>query len=185
MWVESRTGAGSTFFFTMQLGRSARGNPAPVPPPSLSGMRVLVVDDHPTSRGLLARSVTDLGMEYCEANSGAAALDILNSGGEPFSFVIADHHMPEMAGARFLQIASDQGRLRSSREWTGSLLLCSGPPPVDGCCASRNWPTPWQACWRTGTGAGVLRPVFRILRQRNRGRRCASWSPKTMSSAGN
>jgi CheY-like chemotaxis protein len=99
-------------------------------------MRVLLVDDHPTSRRLLARSVTDLGMEPGEAKSGAEALEILNSGGRRFDFVIADHHMPEMAGARFLQIAGNQGWLRE-REGARSLLLCSGPPPSDLCCADR------------------------------------------------
>jgi signal transduction histidine kinase/DNA-binding response OmpR family regulator len=136
MWVESTAGAGSTFFFTIQLKRSSRGDPAPGLQTRLAGMRVLLVDDHPTSRRLLARSVTDLGMEPGEAKSGAEALEILNSGRGRFDFVIADHHMPEMAGARFLQIAGDQGWLRN-REGAKSLLLCSGPPPADLCCADR------------------------------------------------
>ena len=136
MWVESKTGAGSTFFFTMHLKRSARGNPVSGPQTRLAGMRVLLVDDHPTSRRLLARSVTDLGMEHSEAKSGAEALEILNSGRGRFDFIVADHHLPEMTGARFLQIAGDQGWLRDCGG-ARSLLLCSGPPPLDPCCAGR------------------------------------------------
>jgi CheY-like chemotaxis protein len=97
-------------------------------------MRALVVDDHPTSRGLLTRSLTDLGMEHRAAESGEGALEILKSG-ERFDFVVADHHMPGMTGSRFLQIAGDEGLLQGLREAT--LLLCSGPPPGDECHADR------------------------------------------------
>ncbi len=137
MWVESKPGAGSTFFFTMLLKESAGKSPAPDPESRLAGMRVLLVDDHPTSRRLLARSLTDLGIQHYAAKSGAAALAVLNSGGEPFDFLIADHHMPAMTGSQFLQIAADEGWLRGLCGETRSLLLCSGPPPAEDCPAGR------------------------------------------------
>jgi signal transduction histidine kinase/DNA-binding response OmpR family regulator len=135
MWVESETGAGSTFFFTMLLKRSATR--APASDPRLAGMRVLLVDDHPTSRRVLGASLSDLGMKRHTAQSGPEALEILKSGGEFFDFVVADHHMPGMTGSRFLQIARDNGWLRGLRGQTRTLLLCSGPPPADDCRADR------------------------------------------------
>jgi signal transduction histidine kinase/CheY-like chemotaxis protein len=136
MWVESKPGAGSTFFFTMQLKPSPAHDSLPAPETRLAGMRVLVVDDHPTSRGLLADSLKDLGMEHRTANDGAEALEILRSG-ERFDFVIADQHMPRMTGAQFLQVASDEGWLPGLPHQTRSLLLCAGPPPGDGCHLAR------------------------------------------------
>jgi signal transduction histidine kinase/CheY-like chemotaxis protein len=155
MWVESAAGAGSTFFFTMQLKRTDRGNPEPVPHNRLAGMRVLLVDDHPTSRRLLASSATDLGMEHSEAKSGAEALEILNSGRGRFDFVVADHHMPEMTGSRFLQIAGEQGWLRE-RGGARSLLLYSGPPPVEACCACRTLLKPLVTLEFADALAGLL-----------------------------
>jgi CheY-like chemotaxis protein len=99
-------------------------------------MRALLVDDHPTSRALLVRSLTSLGLDHLSASSGPDAVEILKSG-ERFDFVIADHHMPGMSGARFLQSARDQGWLRGTREETRCLLLCSGPPPREDCQVAR------------------------------------------------
>jgi signal transduction histidine kinase/CheY-like chemotaxis protein len=136
MWVDSEPGTGSTFFFTMLLKQSPVGKTTPGPDTRLAGMRVLVVDDHPTSRELLARSLRDLGMEQRATESAGDALEILRSG-ERFDFIIADHHMPGMSGSRFLQIARNEGWLRGLREETRTLLLCSGPPPGDDCHAGR------------------------------------------------
>jgi CheY-like chemotaxis protein len=137
MWAESIPGVGSTFFFTMLLQPCPGRNPPPGPESRLNGMRVLVVDDHPTSLGLLADSLKGLGIEHRAAKRGADALEILRSGGERFDFVIADHHMPGMTGSHFLQIARDEGRLQGLRKETRSILLCSGPPPAEGCHADR------------------------------------------------
>jgi CheY-like chemotaxis protein len=100
----------------------------------LAGLRALVVDDHPTSRRVLAQSLTDLGMQQLAAKSGPDALEILEAAPEPFDFLIVDHRMPGMSGSRFLQIATG---LPGWREKTRSVLLCSGPPPKDDCRASR------------------------------------------------
>jgi signal transduction histidine kinase/CheY-like chemotaxis protein len=154
MWVESEAGAGSTFFFTMQLKRSSA--PAPVTDPRLAGMRVLLVDDHPTSRGLLGGSLNHLGMKLHSAPNGAEALEILKSAGEGFDFVIADQQMPRMTGSQFLQIASDQGWLNSSRRKTRSLLLCSGPPPGDDCRADRTLLKPLATLELAEAMAGIL-----------------------------
>jgi signal transduction histidine kinase/CheY-like chemotaxis protein len=137
MWVDSKLGTGSTFFFTMRLDRSPSVAQAETPETRLAGMWALVVDDNPTSLGFMGRWLSSLGMEHCAARSGTEALEILKAGGGRFDFVIADHHMPGMTGSRFLQIAGHRGWLPSSGEDTSSLLLCSGPPPIGDCGASR------------------------------------------------
>jgi signal transduction histidine kinase/CheY-like chemotaxis protein len=136
MWVDSKPGSGSTFFFTMLL-KECPGTPVAVSENRLAGLRALVVDDHATSRRLLARSLSDLAIEHAIANSGPDALEILSSASEPFDFLIADQHMPGMTGSRFLQIAADAGWLPGSLQKTSSLLLCSGPPPEDSYRADR------------------------------------------------
>ncbi len=133
MWVESEPGVGSTFFFTMQLKQSRGGVAAAGPETRLRGLRVLVVDDHPTSLRLLARSLSSLGVEHSGANSGTGALEILKSSGERFDFIIADHHMPRMTGSRFLQIARDECLIGQNR----TLLLCSGAAPEGNSHAAR------------------------------------------------
>ncbi len=164
MWVESKPGAGSTFFFTMQLKPSPTRTPSPGPENRLAGMRVLIVDDHPTSRNLLACSLADLGMERCIAKSGSEALEILQSGGERFDFVIADHHMPGMTGSQFLQAASDQGWLPGLPHQMRSLLLCSGPLPADGCQAGRIMLKPALTFKLAEALAGLLDAEDRMLR---------------------
>jgi signal transduction histidine kinase/CheY-like chemotaxis protein len=131
MWVESSPGTGSTFFFTMLLKRSLSGNLPSGREIRFAGKRVLLVDDHPISRDLLARSITELGMEHRAANNGTHALEALECGSERFDFVIADHQMPGMSGSRFLQIAAEKGWLPGLPEETRTILLCSGPPQGD------------------------------------------------------
>jgi signal transduction histidine kinase/CheY-like chemotaxis protein len=163
MWVESKPGAGSTFFFTMQLKPSPAPNLLTAPETRLAGMRVLVVDDHPTSRRLLADSLTDLGIEHRTAKNGAEALEILRSGGERFDFVIADQHMPGMTGAQFLQVAGDEGCLPGLPHQTRSLLLCSGPPPGDGCHLARTMLKPLLTFELAEALAGLLDDGNRML----------------------
>jgi CheY-like chemotaxis protein len=57
---------------------------------------VLIVDDEPVNRLVLARMVEHLGAEPSEAASGAEALQVL--GGRPFDLILMDIHMPRMSG---------------------------------------------------------------------------------------
>jgi CheY-like chemotaxis protein len=64
-------------------------------------MAVLVVDDHATNRAILEAMVSKWGMKATTAESGLAALGILEraSGeGRPYALVLLDAHMPEMDG---------------------------------------------------------------------------------------
>ncbi|MEO8143984.1 MAG: ATP-binding protein, partial [Betaproteobacteria bacterium] len=60
------------------------------------GTLVLLVDDHPTNRALLARQIQTLGYAAESAENGAEALHMWKSG--RYGIVITDCNMPEMDG---------------------------------------------------------------------------------------
>nr|WP_271410274.1 transporter substrate-binding domain-containing protein [Pseudomonas sp. Q1-7] len=60
-------------------------------------LRVLVVDDHPVNRQILAQQLGYLGHEVMEAENGVEALAAWQS--QPFDVVATDCHMPRMSGA--------------------------------------------------------------------------------------
>jgi PAS domain S-box-containing protein len=99
--VRSEPGDGSSFWFTAELEETETAAPHDPALPLLLGKRALVVDDTATSRHVLAYFLDALGMITMEAASGRVALDLLlkhHQSGEPFDFVFADLHMPEMDG---------------------------------------------------------------------------------------
>ena len=66
---------------------------------------VLIVDDEPVNRMVLARMVEHYGARCVEAASGAEALELL--GAQKMDLVLMDIHMPQMSGIQTLE------RLRS------------------------------------------------------------------------
>ena len=102
----------------------SREDAVPVSEPSLSGQRVLIVDDNATNRRILAQSVIRWGMVPTTASSALEALDILARGaaGEaPFPLVLSDVQMPEMDGFTLLEKIRD----RTGTEGPRVVLLTS------------------------------------------------------------
>lgn len=64
----------------------------------LSDARILLVDDDAAVREVTAAMLEDLGYAVLEADSGAAALDLLSTGPR-IDLVMADFSMPGMNGA--------------------------------------------------------------------------------------
>jgi len=105
--VDSKVGEGTTFTFTLRLGKQT--DAADVMPAiaraDLSGQRVLIVDDNATNRTILTHQVSSWGMPNRAAAGGAEALDLLRaaaSRGEDYDVVLLDMDMPDMDG---LQVA--------------------------------------------------------------------------------
>ncbi len=98
--VESEYGKGSTFWFTARfnLGAEPRARIQRTLPEALRDLRVLVVDDHPTARTILARYLELFGFSTGEAASGAEALDELEAAKLPYQLVLIDWQMPGMDG---------------------------------------------------------------------------------------
>jgi adenylate cyclase len=75
-----------------------------------SGAHVLVVDDDPVNRLLLARSLEREGHRHAAAENGRQALEILRT--EPFDVVLLDVLMPELDGYDVLAAMKADTQLR-------------------------------------------------------------------------
>ena len=58
--------------------------------------KILVVDDTPIVRIGTAMSLTDMGFEVDQAQSGSEALDLVKD--TRYAIILMDYHMPEMDG---------------------------------------------------------------------------------------
>jgi PAS domain S-box-containing protein len=98
--VESAPGAGSTFFFTARFGLGAEVAAPHLPPPDLRGLRVLVVDDNPSSREIFQGMLESFSFTVVAAASGQEALDEIERsvGGRRYDLVVMDWKMPGMDG---------------------------------------------------------------------------------------
>jgi PAS domain S-box-containing protein len=99
VWVDSEVGVGSTFHFTIltQATFATDHLESLVEQVSLSGKRLLIVDDNDTNRLIVKKYAEKWGMQPIEVNSGSAALDLVDQG-EKFDLAILDYQMPEMDG---------------------------------------------------------------------------------------
>ena len=99
--VESIPGSGSTFWFTVRVGRGM-SKPRLLPARAdLQGRRMLVVDDNDQAREVLREMLTSMAFSVVTVGSGTAALSELaraNAVGEPYEVVFLDWQMPRMDG---------------------------------------------------------------------------------------
>ena len=99
MWVESKEGVGSTFYFTV-VAASAASCPLEKEGEllqDLAGKRLLIVDDNATNRQLFTLQAQSWGMLTCAVKSGHQALDWIGRGAT-FDIAILDMQMPHMDG---------------------------------------------------------------------------------------
>ena len=108
IYVESRPGAGSTFWFICALKKPAESRyagpqqPESAPsmqhgPADLAGRRILLAEDEPINQILATTLLTQLGVEVTPVDNGAAALAAIYESG-PYDLVLMDLQMPEMDG---------------------------------------------------------------------------------------
>jgi signal transduction histidine kinase/CheY-like chemotaxis protein/HPt (histidine-containing phosphotransfer) domain-containing protein len=100
---ESHPGKGTKFFFTLPMEKSigAAKRITSLKSDELKGLRVLIVDDHPTNLEILERQIASFGMEHDSSLKGAQGLEKLDSAqreNASFDLVILDMDMPEMDG---------------------------------------------------------------------------------------
>ncbi len=112
MHVESEPGAGTKFFIYLPLSDAA----APSPPSSRSalmlsggGRWVLVAEDEPAVRQLLACYLEDVGFRVVVVENGRAAIAALQEQDPVFALVVLDAVMPELGGRAVLQHMRENG----------------------------------------------------------------------------
>jgi PAS domain S-box-containing protein len=99
--VESEQGQGSRFWVELPFGLSRIPPKSAAPKDTLKDMRVLIVDDSPESRDILAALFTELGTRPTTVDSGDACLAAVfraDRSNDPFSLLMIDWKMPGMDG---------------------------------------------------------------------------------------
>ncbi|MEM6910730.1 MAG: response regulator [Verrucomicrobiota bacterium] len=100
MWVESKSGQGSVFSFTISAEAVEEGvheNACAKKDRALSGKRVLVVDDNKTNRRILRGILGQWGMQVEDTGSAELAMEMLQNESR-YDVLISDYLMPEMTG---------------------------------------------------------------------------------------
>ncbi|MFR9801129.1 response regulator [Pseudonocardia sp. RS010] len=97
--AESTPGAGTSVSVTVRAEATevVRRDPVPDAGRALSGLRALVVDDHPGSLRLLRRRLGAWGMQVKDTTSPATALHWLDEG-QRFDVAVLDERMPGLDG---------------------------------------------------------------------------------------
>jgi len=123
--LDSRVGEGSSFWFTVRCVLQPEGvQSVATIPAALRGRRVLIVDDHATSRRVLEQHLRGQGVMYESADNGFRALECLRHAAgrqTPFDLAILDMQMPGMDG---LELARQVKADKAIRD-TGLVLLTS------------------------------------------------------------
>jgi signal transduction histidine kinase/HPt (histidine-containing phosphotransfer) domain-containing protein/BarA-like signal transduction histidine kinase len=99
IWVESDSGKGSTFHFTI-LAKAAAATAPPAwqsAQPQLNGKRLLVVEDNSTNRRIITHRGEQWGLVVDTAASSREALKLLAQN-PPYDAVILDYQLADMDG---------------------------------------------------------------------------------------
>jgi two-component system, sensor histidine kinase and response regulator len=138
MGVKSTPGEGSTFHFTVALtndNATVRG----LRPAVLKGTRVLIVDDNPRTRQIVAGHLKSWGVTVTEAKSGAIALQVIEmSKAEGIDALVIDGQMPHQDGFAFAK------EIRNLPEFEDiPILMMASILAVPGSDEKLKGPTAW------------------------------------------
>jgi CheY-like chemotaxis protein/two-component sensor histidine kinase len=105
--VDSQPGAGSTFWFTVRLGKSMSVAEAPVPTQmqetaevrlqrEFAGTRILLAEDEPVSQEVALGLLEEVGLAVDLAEDGEIALALARR--HPYALILMDMQMPHLNG---------------------------------------------------------------------------------------
>ena len=120
---------GSVFWVELTLAAGETPREAPAQPRSLTGLRVLVVDDLAINRTIFREQLEQEGAVISEAGGGEeclARLDHADARRKPFDIVLLDHQMPGMPGDELA------GRIRARQGGSQPKIVMAssiGAPP--------------------------------------------------------
>jgi two-component system, cell cycle sensor histidine kinase and response regulator CckA len=126
VWVYSEPTHGTAFKIYLPLFVSSQETATLAPPiPAVGGSEVVILaEDEPSVRDILARSLRDYGYTVLEAGDGAEALELAQRQPAPPALVIADVVMPGMGGRELSE--------KLAQHWPGiPVLFTSGYTGVD------------------------------------------------------
>lgn len=119
--LESEVGEGSTFHFSVRLTKGAASTKGPpVPPQTLQGLKMLIVDDNATNRDILIGLLQTWQMQPVAATSAQEALVLIDQAqeaGQPLPLILTDAQMPGMDGFTLVQ------QLRQTQVPPGTIIM--------------------------------------------------------------
>jgi two-component system cell cycle sensor histidine kinase/response regulator CckA len=124
--VQSEPGHGTSFRIYLPLpGVTGQTERTPSPDASSGGAEsILVAEDEPAVRAIIARSLREYGYSVIEARDGSHALELAEGAPAPPDLVIADVVMPGMGGKQLAESLE--------RRWSGiPVLFISGYTGLD------------------------------------------------------
>lgn len=87
-----------------------------MPPPALSSLRVLLIDDEAFMRQLMVRLLQEIGVkETVAVENGQQGLENIREKGKRFDLVICDLEMPTMSGVEFVRTLRAEPEERNPR----------------------------------------------------------------------
>jgi two-component system, sensor histidine kinase and response regulator len=116
--LTSTPGKGSTFWFLLTLGQQPRTAPPQPAPNLLDTVRILIVDDHPTTCEVLMEMTDSWGMRPTVANGADQALRLLSAAarsGDPYAIALIDLHLQEVEGLNLAQQVHADPNLTATR----------------------------------------------------------------------
>ena len=121
IWAESTLGAGATFHVELPVPAPPRrrSSTPTVERPPVASLRVLVVDDEPNARDLMARILEGDGHIVETASDGNEAAERIRSGA--YDCVVADIRMPGLSGQELYRLAE-----QTMPELAGKFIFVTG-----------------------------------------------------------
>ena len=150
IWVESEPGRGTRFHFTARLGvadAQAIKIGTIAPREMLQGVKVLVVDDNRTNRGILEGMLKRWEMKPTSVEGGEEALrqlTLARDAGDPYGLILTDMHMPNIDGFGLVE------RIRKSSQPATATIMMLTSAGHRGDAAR---------CRELGVAAYLLKPI--------------------------